>query len=91
MHSKRKSDFNPHAFLSTIGKGREMESFQKKHTVFAKAIPRMDFFLSKRGRCGSASYRKVGKKQRLAFWAKAISLAKVALQVSFCECPLQPQ
>jgi hypothetical protein len=35
-HAKKKSDFNPHAFLATIGKGRDMASFQKKNTIFAQ-------------------------------------------------------
>ena len=35
-HPKKKLDFNPHAFLSTIGKGRDMASFQKKNTIFAQ-------------------------------------------------------
>jgi hypothetical protein len=42
--AKRKPDFNPHTFLSTIGKGRVMVSFQKKSKVFAQGDSRDGLF-----------------------------------------------
>ena len=36
IHAGRKRTFDPRAFVSTIGKGREMLSVHKKHTVFAQ-------------------------------------------------------
>jgi CRP/FNR family cyclic AMP-dependent transcriptional regulator len=47
--AKRKSDFNPHAFLSTIGQGREMVSFQKKQTIFAQGDSRDGLFFVQTG------------------------------------------
>jgi CRP/FNR family cyclic AMP-dependent transcriptional regulator len=48
--AKRKSDFNPRTFLSTIGKGREMVSFQKKKTIFAQGDSRDGLFFIQRGK-----------------------------------------
>jgi CRP/FNR family cyclic AMP-dependent transcriptional regulator len=49
-HSKKKSDFNPHAFLSTIGKGRDMASFQKKNTIFAQGDSTDGLFFIQKGK-----------------------------------------
>src|ERR1700724_4920561 len=49
-HSKKKLDFNPHAFLSTIGKGRDMASFQKKNTIFAQGEPTDGLFFIQKGK-----------------------------------------
>ena len=48
-HPKKKLDFNPHAFLSTIGKGRDMASFQKKNTIFAQGDPTDGLFFIQKG------------------------------------------
>jgi CRP/FNR family cyclic AMP-dependent transcriptional regulator len=48
--AKRKSDFSPHAFLSTAGKGREMVSFQKKETIFAQGDSRDGLFFVQTGK-----------------------------------------
>jgi CRP/FNR family transcriptional regulator, cyclic AMP receptor protein len=47
---KRKLDFNPHAFLSTIGKGRDMASFQKKNTIFAQGDSTDGLFFIQKGK-----------------------------------------
>jgi CRP/FNR family cyclic AMP-dependent transcriptional regulator len=65
MHSKRKSDFNPHAFLSTIGKGREMESFQKKHTVFAQGDTTDGLFFVQTGKVRLSVVSEGGKEATL--------------------------
>src|SRR6202163_1040609 len=49
-HPKKKLDFNPHAFLSTIGKGRDMASFQKKNTIFAQGEPTDGLFFIQKGK-----------------------------------------
>jgi len=36
MSAKRKRDFDPDAFLATIGEGRKIVPFQKKQTIFAQ-------------------------------------------------------
>jgi len=49
-HPKKKLDFDPHAFLSTIGKGREMASFQKKNTIFAQGDSTDGLFFIQKGK-----------------------------------------
>ena len=49
-HPKKKLDFNPHAFLSTIGKGRDMASFQKKSTIFAQGDSTDGLFFIQKGK-----------------------------------------
>jgi CRP/FNR family cyclic AMP-dependent transcriptional regulator len=36
MSVKKKRDFDPHAFLATIGEGRRIAPFQKKQAIFAQ-------------------------------------------------------
>jgi len=48
--AKRKTNFDPHAFLSTIGKGRDMVSFQKKTTIFAQGDSRDGLFFVRTGK-----------------------------------------
>jgi CRP-like cAMP-binding protein len=36
MGIKKKRDFDPHAFLATIGEGRKVVPFEKKQTIFAQ-------------------------------------------------------
>jgi CRP/FNR family transcriptional regulator, cyclic AMP receptor protein len=48
--AKRKLDFNPRAFLSTIGKGRNMVSFQKKDKIFAQGDSRDGLFFVQTGK-----------------------------------------
>ena len=42
--------FNPHAFLSTIGRGREMVSLKKKATVFAQGDVTDGLFFIQKGK-----------------------------------------
>jgi CRP/FNR family cyclic AMP-dependent transcriptional regulator len=37
--AKKRRDFDPHAFLATIGEGRKIVSFPKKQTIFAQGGP----------------------------------------------------
>ena len=48
--AKREPDFNPHTFLSTIGKGRDMLSFQKKDKIFAQGDSRDGLFFVQTGK-----------------------------------------
>ena len=65
MHLKRKSDFSPHAFLSTIGKGREMESFQKKHTIFTQGDTTDGVFFVQTGKVRLSVVSEAGKEATL--------------------------
>jgi CRP/FNR family transcriptional regulator, cyclic AMP receptor protein len=48
--AKRRPDFAPHAFLSTIGNGRNMVSFRKKTTIFAQGDSRDGLFFVQTGK-----------------------------------------
>jgi CRP/FNR family cyclic AMP-dependent transcriptional regulator len=48
--AQTKLDFNPHVFLSTIGKGREMLSCQKKDVIFAQGDSRDGLFFVQTGK-----------------------------------------
>jgi len=49
-HPKKKLDFNPHSFLSTMGKGRDIASFQKKNTIFAQGDSTDGLFFIQKGK-----------------------------------------
>ena len=48
--AKKTLDFDPHAFLSTVGQGREMVSFRKKNTIFAQGDPTDGLFFIQKGK-----------------------------------------
>lgn len=60
-----KSDFNPHTFLSTIGKGRDMMSFNKKDTIFAQGDPTDGLFFIQTGKVQLSVVSEVGKEATL--------------------------
>jgi CRP/FNR family transcriptional regulator, cyclic AMP receptor protein len=64
--AKKKSDFDPHAFISTIGKGREMISFQKKKTIFAQGDPTDGLFFIQKGKVRLSVLSERGKEATLA-------------------------
>jgi CRP/FNR family cyclic AMP-dependent transcriptional regulator len=59
--AKHKADFSPHAFLSTIGKGRGMMSFKKKNTVFAQGDPTDGLFFIQNGKIQLSVVSETGK------------------------------
>jgi CRP/FNR family cyclic AMP-dependent transcriptional regulator len=61
----RQSDFNPHAFLSTIGKGRDMLSLQKKHVIFAQGEPTDGLFFIQKGKVRLSVVSEGGKEATL--------------------------
>jgi CRP-like cAMP-binding protein len=64
--AKRKPDFNPNAFLSTIGKGREMMSFQKKQTIFSQGDSRDGLFFVQTGKVQLSVVSEGGREATLA-------------------------
>lgn len=50
MSAKKKPVFNPGAFFSTTGKGREMVSFEKKQTIFAQGDSMDGLFIIQTGK-----------------------------------------
>jgi CRP-like cAMP-binding protein len=69
--AKKKSDFNPHAFLSTIGKGREMLSFKKKSTIFAQGDSTDGLFFIQSGQVQLSVVSESGKEATLAILGEA--------------------
>jgi CRP-like cAMP-binding protein len=63
--AKKRLDFNPHAFLSTIGKGRDMLSFQKKNTIFAQGDPTDGLFFIQKGKVQLSVVSENGKEATL--------------------------
>jgi CRP/FNR family transcriptional regulator, cyclic AMP receptor protein len=48
--AKKKNDFSPQAFLSTIGKGRDLVSFQRKKTIFTQGDSTDGLFFIQKGK-----------------------------------------
>jgi CRP/FNR family cyclic AMP-dependent transcriptional regulator len=67
----KKSTFNPHAFLSTIGKGRNMVSFEKKSTIFAQGDSTDGLFFIQSGRVQLSVVSESGKEATLAILGEA--------------------
>jgi CRP/FNR family transcriptional regulator, cyclic AMP receptor protein len=62
---KKKLDFNPHTFLSTIGKGRDMVSFEKKNTIFAQGAATDGLFFIQSGKVQLSVVSENGKEATL--------------------------
>ena len=61
----KKNDFNPRTFLSTIGKGREMVSFEKKNTIFAQGDATDGLFFIQEGKVQLSVVSEAGKEATL--------------------------
>jgi len=64
--ARERSEFSPLAFLSTIGKGREMLSFQKKDTIFAQGDSTDGLFFIQKGKVRLSVVSERGKEATLA-------------------------
>jgi CRP/FNR family cyclic AMP-dependent transcriptional regulator len=65
ISAKSKSPFNPHAFLSTIGKGRNMVAFQNKGTIFAQGDSTDGLFFIQKGKVRLTVVSEAGKEATL--------------------------
>jgi len=63
--AKKRLDFSPHAFLSTVGKGRDMLSFQRKNTIFAQGEPTDGVFFIQKGKVRLSVRSDAGKEATL--------------------------
>ena len=63
--AKKTSEFNPRAFLSTIGKGREMLSLNKKKTIFAQGDATQGLFFIQKGKVQLTVVSEGGKEATL--------------------------
>ena len=61
----KKLDFNPRTFLSTIGKGREIVSFEKKNTIFAQGDSTDGLFFIQEGKVQLSVVSEAGKEATL--------------------------
>jgi len=61
----RKLDFNPQAFISTIGKGRNLVSCQKKNSIFTQGDPTDGLFFVKKGKVRLTVVSEGGKEATL--------------------------
>ena len=64
--ARKRPEFNPLAFLSTIGDGREMLSFQKKETVFTQGDSTDGLFFIQKGKVRLSVVSEGGKEATLA-------------------------
>jgi len=64
--ARKRPEFNPLAFLSTIGKGREMLSFQKKDTIFTQGDSTDGLFFIQKGKVRLSVVSERGKEATLA-------------------------
>ena len=64
--AKHQRNFDPHAFLSTIGKGREMLSFENKKTIFTQGDPTDGIFFIQTGKIRLSVVSEAGKEATLA-------------------------
>jgi CRP/FNR family transcriptional regulator, cyclic AMP receptor protein len=63
--TKSKNDFNPHAFLSTIGKGRQMMSLPKGGTVYGQGDPTDGLYFIQKGKIQLSVVSEAGKEATL--------------------------
>ena len=63
--AKKKLDFNPHTFLSTIGKGRDMLSFEKRDTIFSQGDSTDGLFFIQKGKVQLTVVSEAGKEATL--------------------------
>jgi CRP/FNR family cyclic AMP-dependent transcriptional regulator len=61
----KKAEFNPRTFLSTIGKGRDMLSLQKKATIFAQGDATDGLFFIQEGKVQLSIVSEAGKEATL--------------------------
>jgi CRP/FNR family cyclic AMP-dependent transcriptional regulator len=62
---KKRPGFNPHTFLSSIGRGRQLMSFQKKSTIFAQGDSTDGLFFIQKGKVQLSVVSEVGKEATL--------------------------
>jgi CRP/FNR family cyclic AMP-dependent transcriptional regulator len=59
--AKKRRDFDPHAFLATIGEGRKLAFFQKKQTIFSQGDPTDAVFYIQTGKVKLTVVSETGK------------------------------
>jgi CRP-like cAMP-binding protein len=70
MASIKRPTFNPRIFLSTIGTGRSMMSFQKKHTIYTQGDSTDGLFFIQTGKVRLSVVSESGKEATLGIWSE---------------------
>jgi CRP/FNR family transcriptional regulator, cyclic AMP receptor protein len=92
-----KADFNPRTFLSTIGKGREMMSLEKKSTIFAQGDATDGLFFIQKGKVQLSVVSEVGKEATLGILSEgdffgegglAGQLTRMSCAIALTDCVL---
>lgn len=95
--AKRKLDFNPRAFLSTIGKGRNLVSFQKKNSIFTQGDSTDGLYFIKKGKVRLSVVSEAGKEATLGILSEgdffgegglAGQAARMSSAVAMTDCVL---
>ena len=88
--ARKRPEFNPLAFLSTIGDGREMLSFQKKEIVFTQGDSTDGLFFIQKGKVRLSVVTEGGKEATLAILGERDFFGEsVAWPASFDACRQQ--
>jgi CRP-like cAMP-binding protein len=66
----KRSAFNPRTFLSTIGSGRSMMLFQKKHSIYAQGDSTDGIFFIQKGKVRLSVVSESGKEATLGIWSE---------------------
>ena len=95
--AKKKTLFSPHAFLSTIGKGRDMQSFQKRQTIFAQGDSTDGLFFVQAGKVQLSVVSEAGKEATLGILSEgdffgegglAGQLVRMSSAIAMTDCVL---
>ena len=94
---KKRLDFNPHTFLATIGKGRDLVSFEKKSTIFAQGDATDGLFFIQDGKVQLSVVSESGKEATLGILSEgdffgegglAGQLIRMSSAVAITDCVL---
>ena len=69
MAAKKRTQFDPQAFLSIIGAGRTVVSFQKKQTIYAQGDPCDAVFFVQKGKIKLTVVSDSGKEAIVGIWS----------------------
>jgi CRP/FNR family cyclic AMP-dependent transcriptional regulator len=95
--ASKKLDFNPRTFLSTIGKGRDMVSFQKRKTIFGQGDSTDGLFFIQEGQVQMSVVSEAGKEATLGILSEgdffgegglAGQLLRMSSAVALTDCVL---
>ena len=97
MTAKKELDFSPRTFLSTIGKGRVMVSYEKKNTIFAQGDSTEGLFFIQTGKVQLSVVSEAGKEATLGILSEgdffgegglAGQLIRMSSAVALTDCVL---